>query len=328
MSTESDIWTLLRAPGARVLLVAHQNPDGDTLGSVLALRFALEHFGVPTLPFCVDLPPTAYHFLPKIELFTKERAHVLAFSPTIVVVCDASDLAYAGVETLVGGLRQKAPALRLVVIDHHYTNKRFGDLNLVIDTSSSTAEIVSQLLRAGGVAFTPEIAQCILTGIVTDTGTFSNAATTREALLLASRLLEGGAKLSTIIEHTFRNKKISTLKLWGKILRELKETKDGAVVALITRADTDAFGVDDEGTEGIANFLQTLRDARMIVVIKELEDGKLKGSLRTTREDVDVSAIAKTYGGGGHKKAAGFTTTGKLVIDEQGWRVQQTPLSS
>jgi phosphoesterase RecJ-like protein len=178
------------------------------------------------------------------------------------------------------------------------------------------------LLRAESVPFSPEISQCVLTGAITDTGAFSNAATTKESLDLASHLLEGGAKLSTVLEHNFRNKKISTLKLWGKILGNLKETADGSVIAVISQADLVGAGNEDEGTEGLANFLQTLRDAKMIVVIKELPDGQLKGSLRTTRDDVDVSAIAKSYGGGGHKKAAGFTTKGELIIDEKSWRIE------
>lgn len=322
MSIESEIWQLLRKSDARVLLVSHKNPDGDTLGSVLAMHHALVQLDVTSLPFCVDAVPTSYAFLPKSEAVTNDHDRVRAFAPTVILVFDSSDLGYAGVAQFVAELKLAIPPPILVVVDHHYTNQRYGDLNLVIDTSSSTAEITAGLLRAGGVAFTPAIAQCLLTGVVTDTGAFSNAATTTESLVLASRLLEGGAKLSTILEHTFRNKNIATLKLWGKILSQLRQTQDGSVIAVITQSDAQEFGVSDEGTEGIANFLQTIGDAKMIVVLKELPDGQFKGSLRTTRDDLDVSAIAKSYGGGGHKKAAGFTTKGKLIIDERGWRIE------
>lgn len=321
---EKEIWQLLRAPGARVLLISHKNPDGDTLGSMLAMYHALKRENIRAFPFCTDTPPATYEYLPNVRDVTNDAKAAIAFAPTVIAIFDSGDLNYTGAAELVNALRAHDPKPTLVVIDHHYTNQRYGDVNLVLPESSSTCEIVAGLLRAGSVPFTPEISQCVLTGVITDTGAFSNAATTKESLDLASHLLEGGAKLSTVLEHNFRNKKISTLKLWGKILSELKECKDGSVVAVISKADLESSDNQEEGTEGLANFLQTLRDARMIAVIKELPTGELKGSLRTTRDDVDVSAIAKGYGGGGHKKAAGFTTTGRLVIDDTGWRIEKT----
>ena len=324
MTVETEIWNVLRAPGARALLISHKNPDGDTLGSMLAMWNTLSRENIPALPFCVDQPSEAFQFLPGVRSIVDDPEAAREFRPTVIVVFDAGNLDYAGVADLVAGIREEKPVATLIVVDHHYTNKRYGDLNLVVDTSSSTAEITAGLLRAGGVSFSTAIAQCLLTGVVTDTGAFSNAATTTESLVLASRLLEGGAKLSTILEHTFRNKNIPTLKLWGKIFSELKQTPDGSVVAFISQADIEHFGVNEEGTESIANFLQTIGDAKMIAVIKELPSGELKGSLRTTRDDVDVSAIAVSYGGGGHKKAAGFPTAGRLVIDGTGWRIERS----
>ncbi len=322
MPVEAEIWQHLRKPGNRVLLISHKNPDGDTLGSMLAMYHALKRENIAAFPYCADTPSATYEYLPNVRDVTNDATAAIAFSPMVIVIFDSGDLHYTGAAELVNGLRERASKPTLIVIDHHYTNQRYGDVNLILPESSSTCEIVAGLLRAGSVPFSPEISQCVLTGVITDTGAFSNAATTKESLDLASHLLEGGAKLSTVLEHNFRNKKISTLKLWGKILGNLKETADGSVIAVISQADLVGAGNEDEGTEGLANFLQTLRDAKMIVVIKELPDGQLKGSLRTTRDDVDVSAIAKSYGGGGHKKAAGFTTKGELIIDEKSWRIE------
>lgn len=299
------------------LLVAHPRPDGDTLGAMLAFGHTLDAIGKTHTRFCVDQPDKQYRFLPGVEQVTSNIAHVHAMKPDAVFVFDAGSLAYAGIDVLVKDLGIK----KIVNIDHHATNERFGTLNIVQTSASSTAEVVHQLLHANQMTPTRAGATCLLTGLCTDTSNFSNPATTASALAVGAELLRRGAGFRDVLTHLVKNKSVPTLKLWGIALSRLlydPETRIASTALFLD--DVIAAGAQEETTEGISNFLGAVMNVPIIFVLKEGEGGMVKGSLRTVGND-DVSLIAKQYGGGGHKKAAGFATKGTIVQEARRWTI-------
>ncbi len=304
----------------RVLIIAHQKPDGDALGAALALSHYLDYLKIPHVCFCKDQVPQQFFFMPSVGRFTHDHEAARRDSFDVICVVDSGDLVYAGAEELVN--THSARNAVILNIDHHPTNTNFGHCNLVHDTASSTSEIIFHFLDHQRYPISQETATCLLTGILTDTGIFSNLATTPSSLEVASRLFAYGARVKDIMRYTMRNMSLVNLQLWGRALSRLKEdAESGIVTTVITRADFDELGITEDGTEGIANFLNNLGQARMVMVLKEFEQGKIKASLRTTHADVDVSKLAQAFGGGGHKKAAGFTIEGALKETETGWEV-------
>jgi bifunctional oligoribonuclease and PAP phosphatase NrnA len=302
-----------------VLLVAHQKPDGDTLGANLAMANWLRDEGKHFHIFCLHPVPQRFQFLPLCEHVKTTEDELAQIPFDVVIILDSSSLDYAGATSLLGKLKGKPT---IINIDHHGTNPRFGDLNLVEHTASSCAELVFKFMEHHRINITQDIATCLLTGIINDTGGFSNLGTTHDAVEIAGKLMRKGAKFRTITRQTTLNKSVNTLKLWGIALDRLTQHADGIVSTIITQADLEACGADEEDMEGVANFLNALQDAKMIIVLKE-RDGVVKGSLRTTHPDVDVAEYAKkNFGGGGHKKAAGFSIPGRLVETPEGWRVE------
>lgn len=303
----------------RVLIVAHKKPDGDTLGAATAMFNFLRRQGVAATGFCADVVPTQYSYMPGTEDFTADPKAFADPRHDVLAVFDAGDLRFAGVADYVAAMNPKP---FIVNFDHHATNERFGDVNVLDVKASSTAEVVYDFLHSVGGEVTRDIATCLLTGILTDTGSFSNPATTQSSLEAASDLMRSGAKIQEVASKLMRNKSITSLQLWGKVLSRLKHNeKLGVASTAIFEADMKEEGVDEEHVEGISNFLNQFLDTKVVLVLKELPDNKVKGSLRSA-EDIDVSALAKIMGGGGHKKAAGFTVPGRIVETERGWRVE------
>lgn len=300
------------------LLVAHRRPDGDTLGAMLAFGRWLENQGKVHTRFCVDGVPAAYRFMPGADQVTADQERVKAIMPDIVFFFDAADVKMTGIEELLAAL----PNAKLVNVDHHVSNTAFGHVNLIVTDASSTAEVIHRFHEAIGESVDRATATCLLTGICTDTSHFSNPATTTQALRVGSALLSRGAKFGDVMTHIFNNKSVAVLKLWGVALSRLTVNRTfGIATTALTRADYAEAGVgEDESTEGISNFLNAVLDVPTVLVLKEGKDGMVRGSLRTTGER-DVAKLAGYFGGGGHKKAAGFAVPGRLVEEGGRWRV-------
>ncbi len=319
--TEANLYKQVRdvALAARhPLLVAHKKPDGDTLGAMLAFGRWLERQGKAHTRFCVDGVPAAYRFMPGADLVTADQDHVIRLAPDAVFFFDAADLKMTGTEALLAALDKP----KIVNVDHHVSNAGFGHLNVIISDASSTAEVVHRFHEAVGDAVDRATATCLLTGLCTDTTHFSNPATSAAALRMGAALLSRGAKFSDVLTHIFHNKSVAVLKLWGVALARLTYNRTYQIAAtVITRADLADAGVgDDESTEGISNFLNAVLKVQTVLVLKEGKDGTVRGSLRTTG-DRDVAKLAGWFGGGGHKKAAGFAIPGRLVEENGRWRV-------
>lgn len=295
---------------SNVIIVAHQNADGDALGSACAMYEHLKNRGLKTTIFCITPVNPRLAFLPHSDKLQTDIEIFSDYSWDVIIVLDSGDLQYAGVHLLI----KNHPA-EIINIDHHNTNARYGtNHNLVLPTASSTAEVVYQFLHHIHANISHRMATALLTGIITDTDNFTNSATNITAMAAAGDLIRRGGNLNLINENTVRNKSLNLLRLWGTVLNRLKKHEAlGLAYTFITQNDLNKHQVDENDSEGIANFLNNLDDAKIALILKETADGKIKGSFRTTKDDVDVSAMAKKMGGGGHKKAAGFTTTGTIA---------------
>lgn len=305
-----------------VMMVMHQKPDGDTAGSCLAMANYLDVIGKPHTCFCIDALPESFHFLPGKHKVETDHNH---WDPDhakfdLLIVFDAGDLHYAGIGDYIDQLSHD---FKIINIDHHATNRGYGDHNLVVTTASSTCEIVHHLLDSIN-ALNKEISTCLMTGLVTDTGHFMNLATTASSIETAGKLLLKGVNLRSIGSKTMDNRRLPVLQLWGRALERLTTTDEGLVITGITQQDLKECGVGIEELEGVANFLNSIdeeTDAKAILFLSERPGGMVKGSFRTTHPLIDVSKLATLFGGGGHKKAAGFAVTGTLEYTGSEWKV-------
>lgn len=314
------------ARSRRIVLATHERADGDALGALLGF-WELVHRGRAAVALAPDTLPAAYDFLPGVAAITTEASRVSVEAADVVVLFDCGDVQRTQLAEKLFFLGSHRPAVAL--IDHHparttFRDRQLVDLAIIEPTASSTCELVAEYCAANDLTVSAAVATALLTGIITDTGGFQNLATTLEAMTAASELLKRGANLRLIVRRTMRSKSLSTLQLWGRALERLHhDPATGTVTTALTLKDFAECGVDQESSEGIANFLNDLKDARVVLVLREKSAGVVKGSFRTKQPDVNVAELAAVYGGGGHKKAAGFTVAGEIVQDERGWRVSE-----
>jgi len=302
---------------SRLLLVAHQKPDGDTLGATTAMAHWLKKQGKDVTLFCLDKPMSHFSFLDHFHDFTADpKVFDLAYDA--LVVLDCSTLPYAGIHKLV----ERLPAGCLTInIDHHKSNDLFGDFNLVDETASSTAEIVADFFKVNNQILDAAMATSLMVGIMNDTTYFTNAATSIHSMELTSDLLSAGARSSEVAKAMFKNKDVKTLNLWGTALNRLKHNSELNLATTYLKQDDLAKANTNAGaTEGLINFLNTIcGGAESIMVLTQANEDTIKGSLRSVK--TDVSKIAKLFGGGGHKLASGFTMPGKIVETEKGIKI-------
>ena len=210
----------------------------------------------------------------------------------------------------------------IINIDHHQDSTYFGRINIVKGNTSSTAEIKFEIIEKVGIPINKEIATCLLIGIFGDTDSFKNPTVNYKTLKATSELLKYGVNLKEITPYTFQDKSLATLKLWGKVLTNLKKNRKFNIISVIIKEeDIIDAKASYEDLEGISNFINCTPGIYASMVIIE-KGGKIKGSLRTLKDSVDVSKIAHLFGGGGHKKAAGFTIAGRVSQNGQGWKVE------
>jgi len=291
-----------------ILIVMHKEPDGDALGSSLAMfEFIKKNLQKNPVVYSSTALPENLKFLPYVEYVETNKDAVNFSKFSLILVLDSGDLDYANIKELVDKNQL------IINIDHHQTNQFYGELNMVDDKAASTSEILYWFFKWNNLPISPNMATCLLTGLITDTGNFTNAATTTTALMVAGELVRFGAHLGNINDKTLKNKTIPSLKLWGLALSRLSKHREIDLAhTFLTQKDFAEHQVDEEMADGISNFLNNLEEAKIALVLKETKDGKIKGSLRTTHDDIDVAVIAQKLGGGGHRKAAGFTAEGNV----------------
>jgi phosphoesterase RecJ-like protein len=312
--TVQTVGDLLRR-SQRVLLATHEHPDGDALGSTLALLHALKLQGKQVTAYIPDPAPLFYGFLPGFEQLTTVKPRVTDYD--VLVLLDYTQLNRTHLEVEV-----KAHPLT-ICIDHHYDNQKEARFNIVEAKAAATAQILFEIFEMTKTPITKDMATCLLTGIFTDTGSFMHDSTTPHILEIASRLMQYGARLSHIAHETYQKKDLPSLQIWGRALsRIIVNEETGAVVSLITRQDLEECQATLDDLSGVVNMLNTLPQAKFALLLAEYEEGKVKGSLRSEpHKGVDVSQIAKRLGGGGHKLASGFEVEGHIVQEKGVWRV-------
>jgi bifunctional oligoribonuclease and PAP phosphatase NrnA len=292
--------------GDRFLLTTHENPDGDALGSLLATHRILETLGKDSLMFLAakEFPlPVEYRFLPLEEVFHEPPADI---SDRVVIFLDCGNIDRMPVDFLQNGDN------RVINIDHHHDNTRFGMVNLVDVDASCTAEIVYDLSGLLGVELTPEIANALYVGLVTDTGKFMYENTDARSHRMAAGLIEAGVEVNDVYRRLYEHAPIEKLKLLAQALGNIAVVDDGRLaVTYISSDDYGATGASEALTEGVIDHLRTIDGTAVAAVVRDQAEGgraARKVSMRSTDGRVDVSEIARVHGGGGHRRAAGFGT--------------------
>jgi phosphoesterase RecJ-like protein len=294
----------------RFLIVTHENPDGDALGSILAMKLALDQLGKDSVMYLYgDAPlPAEYSFMPLAEL---RRRLPDDWRERVLLALDCANESRIGPDP---ELLEGAPLV--VDIDHHHDNSRFGAVNLIVPNASSTGEVLRDVFAELGVEITPEIAEALYIALVTDTGRFQYSNTTAKALRLAAELVDAGADVHRIFRGVYETVQFAKLKLLARAL-ERATIYDGGrvVVSYLLRSDFTDIGAAEAYSEGIIDFLRAVEGADMAALIREppRSDGPARRvSLRASNDELDVSAIARKSGGGGHRQAAGFSSDASI----------------
>ncbi|MDD5623122.1 MAG: bifunctional oligoribonuclease/PAP phosphatase NrnA [Candidatus Peribacteraceae bacterium] len=307
----------LLSPARRFVCICHRNPDGDAVGALLGLGLLLErHFPDTPVSFhCVDgHVPSMFHFLSaalRVQgpplLAEGDRAIFLdCAEPKLTDMLDSHPALFDGT----------IPTLN---IDHHPANPLFGTVNLVDPQAASSCEIVAAFADAVAWDIDGDIATCLLTGVYTDTGGLLHSNTSSTVYRTVARLLRAGARRQEIVQAVFRTAKLSTLKLWGRVLEKIELTEEGGAISAVREADFRATGADHSELTGAIDYVNAVPGMRFSLILSERGD-TVKGSLRTLRDDVDVAKMASTFSGGGHRKAAGFSLKGHLKPEVR-WKV-------
>jgi phosphoesterase RecJ-like protein len=311
--TKSDLDAVVETLRDRqkFLVVTHENPDGDALGSMLGATLGLRELGKDVLMYLAGSAPfpAEYEFMP-LEEVLREAPEDIGDRVLLALDC-ANDRRIEQEPTIV------EQAGHVVDVDHHHDNSRFGDVNLIVADASSTAEIVHDLLVLLGVRLTPEIAEALYIGLVTDTGRFQYANTTPKAMRLAADLVEAGADVHGVFKRVYETVQFAKLKLLARALEHARVYEGGRlVISYLVRADFDDAGAAEPYSEGIIDFLRQSEGAQVVALIREPPPGTgptHRISLRSSSDEFDVSAIARGSGGGGHVQAAGFSSDGTLA---------------
>lgn len=289
----------------KFLLATHLQPDGDAIGSLLGLGLALIDMGKEVQMSWAEegseVPPQ-YAFLPSINKIVTPKQINIDFDCIISLDCANTDR-LGELESLVKSSRC------LVNLDHHPQNSMFAKINLVDETFSSCAEILFVLFRALKIKITPDIGQCLYTGIVTDTGRFQYNNTNRRVFETAARLVELGVNPNQIFQEVYENASFPSLKLLGSILTRSKLLPDKKIVyTVLTDEDLAETGALLTETENFIDYLRSVKGVRLAVLFKQSRRDGLRVSLRS-KNKLDVGAIARSFNGGGHYNAAGFTSS-------------------
>ena len=299
----------------KILLVPHTGPDGDAVGSVSALKEYLQPLEKAVDIACFDPLPDYFRSIIPFEFKHPDRLDLKSYDAVI-----ASDSVERGFDKIKPRLSQKQVT---VLIDHHPDISIHGDIEIIDSKYSSACEIIYDYLEFNQVKITKNTATFLMLGICGDTGNFQHSNTTVRVMEIASNLMRSGASLSKIVNAGFTNRKISTLKLWGKAFEKAKiNPKNNMIVTVITQEDIARCGASVEDIAQVSAILNTVPGASFSLVLSQRDGETIKGSLRSEEyKGINVSAIAHRFGGGGHKFASGFEIKGKIVETEDGWKV-------
>lgn len=303
----------------RILLITHISPDGDALGSIGFMMEWLLLLQKPYVAYSAGPLPTSLAFLPHYDQIITDATAFTVTDFDLIISLDCGSLARTN---LASEIKNRSEQQFFIEIDHHPSVEKVSNLE-IRELAASTTEILYQLSQMAGVHLNVNMACCLLTGILTDTGSFTFSSTSEKTITAAARLLLNGASLSKIINRTWRTKAAGDLRLWGIALSRLEKVPHYDITyTVLTEEDFKITKSTEEAVEGLAEFISSLSDTKAILVLREDNAGMVRGNLRTVRDDVDVGSLARQLGGGGHRKAAGFMVAGRLVNSNKGWRVE------
>src|ERR687894_691128 len=284
----------------RFAITSHVRPDGDALGSSLGLYWLLRALDKEPEVIMRDAVPHSYAKLPGVRGFRVTPAVDKPYDAVFVIEC--SDITRPGLQRLEEQL--------VVNIDHHSSTSLFGTINWIDSTASAVGEMVYNLCKAIGVRVTREIAECVYTALVTDTGSFHYSNTSERTFKVASELVRAGVKPAKVLQAVFANYPWSKIELLGEVLATVKRDASGRVAWLVQTLEMqERAGASDEDGDGFVNYPMSCGDVEACAFFKETAPGVYRVSLRS-KCDVNVARIAERFGGGGHRNAAGCTFQG------------------
>lgn len=297
-----------------IYLASHVQPDGDNIGSLLALGRALEKMDKEVHLIKVDKIPYDYRFLPNMHLFEESNAEK---DIDLFIALDCGDMDRLGIAKDIA-----LKAKKVINIDHHITNDYFGDLNIVLPYASATGEIIYHLIKRMGIEIDKDIATCIYVAISTDTGSFIYDNTTKDTHLIVSDLLSKDIDLNKIIVNLYQSRSLERTRLFIESLNSLEILKDNQIgIIKVTKNMLKISKAALEDAEGIISFVRDIEGVEVACLFKEIDVEEIKVSLRS-KEKVDVSNICLKFNGGGHERAAGCTiydnieNAKKLILKE------------
>ena len=313
-----------------ILLVGHVSPDHDALASLGVMLALSGRLSIKTLAYAGNKPSSGYEFVPYEKLVSSDKPTDLSkFS--VIIILDCGSLARTGLELEI----KEALANRkisgsqqpfFIELDHHEPHDHYADIEIRLPHKASTTEIIYDFFQANNLEINKIIADCILIGLMADTGNFLHPNASFSVLAVSSQMLLKGASLSKISSQLRSAGSLLTLKIWGLALERLRfDTDTGFASTALFASDLENLISSSQDSSSdvfgdIASFISYLGGVRVALVLRE-EGGRVKGSLRANGEEFDVAAIARQFGGGGHKRSAGFSVPGKLQDTGTGWRV-------
>lgn len=294
-----------------IVIISHRHPDADTIGANIAMRNVLEkNLNKKVISVCADPLPTTL-------LFLKSKYKIQNTLPDeydCILTVDCSNKEQTKFPEIIGG------KIKVINIDHHATNTKYGDINIINPKAASATEILFLLFEHFNLDYSKQSATCMLAGIYNDTGSFMHSNTQKETYKIAGELHLKGADMQTIVKNLFKTHSIEQLRLWGKVLSNARINQKGTLVSKISTKELDETNASPRELAGVINYLNCVPESKMTMLLSEDLNGNVQGSMRTSSADVDVSSLCEQFGGGGHKKAAGFTIPGKIVSQEF-WKI-------
>lgn len=298
MAVPADLLAAVHT-GQRFILCGHARPDGDAIGSVMAMAAALRALGKSDVrTVSADPAPTSLADLPGMSRL--EVTQYVDATETTVLVMETSSLARTGITGLEAGF--------VVNIDHHLGNTGYGAVNWFDESAAACGELVADLIDALGVSWTPEIAAHLYAAVLTDTGSFRHSHISPRTFELARRCVEAGADPVAIYAQVYDSYSLGRLRLMGELLHTMQLEADGRIAVLTLTPDVHArTGSTPDESDGLINVPFTARQTRIVLLLRLDADGRSRISLRS-RDEVDIRAVAQQFGGGGHRNASGFTS--------------------
>ena len=287
------------------VLSSHARPDGDAIGSALGCAFVVEALGKSAQVVLSDRVPPIYRNLPRAGCVVHAPEVNGRFDAAILLECDSVQ------RTRLRGLDGKM----LINIDHHTSGKPFADINWIDPSACATAELIYELAQHAGVKVTPQIATCLYTAVLTDTGSFSFVGTSERTFALAEELVRCGADPVAIAQGIYFSNRLPKTRLMGAALSRL-QNEGGLAWMHVTRADMERFAATEEDCEGLVNYALGNCGIEAAAFFRELEGGRWRVSLRS-KGGLNVASLADEFGGGGHECAAGFSLDGPLEAAQE-----------